>query len=51
MGNLHPLMDEISLYAQFSNFGKIESIKMKKNTKTEESKGYAFIVFDKFENA
>ena len=26
VGNLNPLMDEIALYAQFSNFGKIEGI-------------------------
>lgn len=51
VGNLNPLMDEISLYAQFSNFGKIESIKIVKDFKTKESKGYAFVVFDKIENA
>ena len=51
VGNLNPLMDEISLYAQFSNFGKIESIKIKKDFKNPESKGYAFVVFDKVQNA
>lgn len=46
-----PHATESDLYSLFSNCGRISRVNVIKNTKTGQSKGYGFVVFETFEEA
>lgn len=45
VGNLPYRTDEDDLHQYFSRFGKVDSIRVIRNFKTGDSKGYAFVTF------
>ena len=51
VGNLHPEMNEISLYSEFSTFGNILNARLMKNTYTSESRRFGFVTFERKEQA
>ena len=51
VGNLHPQMNEISLYSEFSTFGNIVNARLMKNTYTSESRRFGFVTFERKDQA
>ena len=51
VGNLHPELKEMELFSLFSQFGKISSVRIMKNTYTGESRCFGFVTFEKIEEA
>ena len=51
VGNLHPEMKDLDLFRIFTVFGKVISIRIAKNTYTNESRCFGFVVFEKHEDA
>lgn len=51
VGNLHPELKEMELFSLFNPFGKINSVRIMKNTYTGESRCFGFVTFEKVEDA
>ncbi|WP_369006677.1 RNA recognition motif domain-containing protein, partial [Pseudomonas syringae] len=48
---MHPELKEMELFSLFNSFGKINSVRIMKNTYTGESRLFGFITFGKVEDA
>ena len=51
VGNVDKAIQEIDLFTLFENFGRILDIKLKVNYYTKESRGFAFIVYQRRRSA
>ena len=51
VGNLHPELKEMELFSLFNPFGKINSVRIMKNTYTGESRCFGFVTFEKVDDA
>ena len=51
VGNLHPQMDELTLFSEFSVFGNIINARIMKNAYTNESRCFGFVTFEHKEHA
>lgn len=49
IGNIHPSIEETALYEMFRQFGDVVSCKLMKDIYSGESRGFAFLTFDKKE--
>lgn len=51
VGNLYPELKEMELFSLFNPFGKINSVRIMKNTYTGESRCFGFVTFEKVDDA